>query len=123
MVLENVSQEFESLETLAGVQSFFLVVNPHDPDDQGFLGGTVVGREFWRGHRGCGAPGAEAFKAQCTRVATQRSTTVHVQTIPPTVQNPASRKVPPARELKNELYAGIRHALRLVLPELEHSIN
>ena len=40
------SQELESLETLAGVQSFFLVVNPHDPDDQGFLGGTVVGREF-----------------------------------------------------------------------------
>ena len=117
------SQELESLETLAGVQSFFLVVNPHDPDDQGFLGGTVVGREFWRGHRGCGAHGAEAFKAQCTRVATQRSTTVPVQTIPPTVQNPASRKVPPARELKNELYAGIRHALRLVLPELEHSIN
>ncbi|PIL35579.1 hypothetical protein GSI_02307 [Ganoderma sinense ZZ0214-1] len=113
-VLEKVSREFESLETLAGVQSFFLVVNPHDSDDQGFLGGTVAGREFWRGHRGCGAPGAEAFKAQCMRITTQRPTAVPVQAILPTVQNTAPRKAPPAREIKNELYAGIRHALRTV---------
>ncbi len=113
-MLGNVSQELESLETLAGIQSFFLVVNPHDLDDPGFLGGTVVGREFWRGHRGCGAPGAEAFKAQCMRVATQRPHIVSAPTIPPIVQNTASRKTVPAREVKNELYAGIRHALRSV---------
>ncbi|KAI1797120.1 hypothetical protein LXA43DRAFT_1138024 [Ganoderma leucocontextum] len=113
-VLENVSQELQSLETLAGIQSFFLVVNPHDPDDQGFLGGTIVGREFWRGHRGCGAPGAEAFKAQSMRVIPQLPSTISAHTVPTTVQSTASRKKGPAREVKNELYAGIRNALRAV---------
>ena len=113
------SQELESLETLAGIQSFFLVVNPHDPDDQGFLGGTIVGREFWRGHRGCGAPGAEAFKIQCMRATTPLPNTVSSYTIPPAVQNTTSRKTSSAREIKNELYAGLRHALRSVSLRLE----
>lgn len=117
-MLENVSQELESLETLAGIQSFFLVVNPHDPDDQGFLGGTIVGREFWRGHRSCGAPGAEAFKTHCMRVTTRHPNTLSGYTIPPTVQNTTSPKTSSAREVKNELYAGLRHALRLAPPKL-----
>ena len=112
-VLQSVSQELESLEKLTGAQSFFLVVNPYDQEDQGFLGGTVVGREFWRGYRGCGAPGAEAFKAHCVRtipqfaIATTLGTTAHT-----TVPSATSRKKGPARELKTELYARIRNALR-----------
>ncbi|TBU48852.1 hypothetical protein BD309DRAFT_986978 [Dichomitus squalens] len=113
-VLKSVSQELESLETLTGAQSFFVIVNPHDQDDQGFLGGTVVGREFWRGHRGCGAPGAEAFKTQCLRVVPQLTTAAFGPTTRRTVSNANSRKKGPARELKTELYAGVRDALRAV---------
>lgn len=69
-ILRSTSRILESLHDLAGLQSFFLVVNPHDPEDEGFLGGTVLGREFWRGHRGCGVAGAEAFRTQCVKAIT-----------------------------------------------------
>ncbi|KAI0635935.1 hypothetical protein C8Q77DRAFT_1270176 [Trametes polyzona] len=117
-ILLNVSQHLESLETLAGLQSFFLVVDPNDPVDEGFLGGTVLGREFWRGHRGCGSAGAQMFKAQCARSAHARQRS-HA---PPTAIDPALLPAPaspapagtkgPARELKTELYAAMRSALR-----------
>ncbi len=108
----------ESLETLAGLHSFFLVVDPTDQADEGFLGGTLCGREFWRGHRGCGAPGAQIFKAQCIRAAQSRRHNLAAPTmIDPTLlpapmsQAPAGTKGT-ARELKAELYAAMRDALR-----------
>ncbi|KAI0775220.1 hypothetical protein BD413DRAFT_471784 [Trametes elegans] len=114
--LLDVSKQLETLELLGGLQSFFLVVDPNDPTDEGFLGGTPLGREFWRGHRGCGAAGAQAFKARCTRSAP--SWPSHTPPIDPALL-PAS--TPPAsttgskgsaRELKTELYAAMRDALR-----------
>lgn len=108
----------ESLETLAGLQSFFLVVDPTNQADEGFLGGTLSGREFWRGHRGCGSPGAQMFKAHCVRAAQSRP---HSHD-PPTMIDPTllPTPVPPvttgtkgsARELKAEIYAAMRDALR-----------
>lgn len=46
------SRLLESLGSVSGIQSFLLAVDPStsDPDDA-FLGGTVTGREFWRGLR------------------------------------------------------------------------
>ncbi|KAH9850376.1 hypothetical protein C2E23DRAFT_836259 [Lenzites betulinus] len=120
-VLLDVSRNLESLETLAGLQSFFLVVDPSAQEDNGFLGGTIAGREFWRGHRGCGSAGAQMFKAQCTRSAHMSQRPTYPQpvaidpmllprpapTSPPTVEAKGS-----ARELKTELYAAMRDALR-----------
>ncbi|RPD74796.1 hypothetical protein L226DRAFT_571079 [Lentinus tigrinus ALCF2SS1-7] len=115
-VLRAISQELESLDTLAGLQSFFLVVNPNDPADEGFLGGTIKGREFWRGHRGCGVAGAQAFKAQCTRVQSQLATPTTISAPLPTTlplsTSVLSRKRPQAREVKSELYGAMRDALR-----------
>lgn len=124
--MQGISLEFEALETLAGLQSFFLVIDPSDQDDVGFLGGTVQGREFWRGHRGCGAAGAEAFKARYMRTQ-QKLPSYRLSPIshPPTLTHSGLQPPPPpiteapymkggARELKTELYAAFRDALRSV---------
>ncbi|KAI0331925.1 hypothetical protein GY45DRAFT_1321749 [Cubamyces sp. BRFM 1775] len=119
-LLVDVSQRLESLETLAGLQSFFLAVDVGDPDDGGFLGGTLLGREFWRGHRGCGLSGAKAFKARC-----KPTSAWHAPAATPSITtiSPAFRPAPPpapqasgakctARELKATLYSAMRDALR-----------
>ncbi|KAI0833482.1 hypothetical protein BC628DRAFT_1507326 [Trametes gibbosa] len=117
-VLLDVSLKLESLEALAGLQSFFLAVDPYVQEDDGFLGGTIAGREFWRGHRGCGSAGAQMFKAQCARSAqaSQRIYSQPVVTDPILVSTatslPASGAKGSARELKTELYAAMRDALR-----------
>ncbi|KAI8980174.1 hypothetical protein BD414DRAFT_493863 [Trametes punicea] len=117
--LMNVSQQLESLETLAGLQSFFLVVDPNDQVNEGFLGGTACGREFWRGHRGCGSSGAQAFKARCKRPerlwqASFRPAAIDsalgVAPALPTLTGTWSKS--PARELKATLYSAMRDALR-----------
>ncbi|KAI0649105.1 hypothetical protein C8Q79DRAFT_948831 [Trametes meyenii] len=116
-ILMAVSQQLESLETLVGLQSFFLVVDPTNQDDDGFLGGSVQGREFWRGHRGCGAAGAQAFKARCARAAPalhthHTSAAVDAVFQQSSIQPPATGTKGSARELKGELYAAMRDALR-----------
>ncbi|KAH9945182.1 uncharacterized protein BXZ73DRAFT_73369 [Epithele typhae] len=115
--LQTISQQLESLEALVGLQSFFLAVRPSDPDDAGFLGGTNIGREFWRGHRGCGAPGAELFKTQCARAQNLNMSSVLTAVAPlPTVSvHPATnptRKKQPAHEVKTQLYGAFRDKLR-----------
>ncbi|KAI0303751.1 hypothetical protein B0F90DRAFT_1319989 [Multifurca ochricompacta] len=62
-ILLSTSQVLESLQDIAGVQSFFLAINPNDADDEGFLGGTTLGREFWRSLRGGGTAGAKSLKS------------------------------------------------------------
>ena len=113
-VLCETSRALESLSEVAGVQSFILAVDPSEPSDGGFLGGSIVGREFWRGLRGGGEGGARAFKAHSiNRLQRQPSSTniVHIQ--------PKSSSAPPkggaARSLKNELYESVRNALRYAL--------
>lgn len=100
----------ESLSEVAGVQSFILAVDPSKTSDNGFLGGSVVGREFWRGLRGGGEGGARAFKAYSIN---------HLQHQPAsrnTVQVLKSATPPlkggPAKSIKNELYESVRNALR-----------
>jgi len=61
-ILNHVSKLLESLERVAGLQSFFLIVNPYNPTDEGILGGTAKGRNFWQGQRGCGPAGVQAFR-------------------------------------------------------------
>lgn len=69
-----ISHLLESLERVAGLQSFFLVVNPYNSSDEGFLGGTTTGRDFWQGHRGCSTAGAQAFRLFAAHSAASGST-------------------------------------------------
>jgi hypothetical protein len=109
-ILCDTSRILESLSEVAGVQSFLLAVDPSAPSDGGFLGGSVVGREFWRGLRGGGEGGARALKAHSInhiqRQPASRST-VHI--------SKPSSPPPKARSLKNELYESVRNALRYAL--------
>ncbi|KZT00803.1 uncharacterized protein LAESUDRAFT_816334 [Laetiporus sulphureus 93-53] len=113
-VLRTTSRTFESLQTIAGLQSFFLVVNPTDLSDEGFLGGTLLGREFWRCHRGCGTAGAKAFQHECVKalqMKAQSSMHGNMEALPPLVNAPQQKKGP-AGTLKAEVYSSVRNAIR-----------
>ncbi|KAF7336644.1 hypothetical protein MVEN_02098900 [Mycena venus] len=114
-VLSDASRILESLCDVSGVQSFLLAVDPSasDPTSSGFLGGSMLGREFWRGHRGGGDAGAKAFKLHCFKSGARTPTTSNAEasssaTAPP----PSIPKIAPARSLKADLYDGVRKALR-----------
>ncbi|KAG6817689.1 hypothetical protein H0H87_005448 [Tephrocybe sp. NHM501043] len=112
-VLCDVSNLLESLFEIAGIQSFVLAVDPLSASDAGFLGGTVVGREYWRGLRGGGDAGAKGFKAFCLRDL-ESSFPQIPRPDPSVINSTLPAKLPPARSLKTELYDGIRKALRTV---------
>ena len=107
-----ISQALETLATTLSVQSFVLAVDPFDPSDDGFLGGTTTGREFWRGLRGGGAPGALAFKEHCRRSYGPQNPAV--VTLPVSAPTTSKSKKTPASLLKSEVYAAVRAALRFV---------
>ncbi|KAF9790821.1 hypothetical protein BJ322DRAFT_1104472 [Thelephora terrestris] len=112
--LRSVSQTLETLAAMLSVQSFILAIDPLDPFDEGFLGGTTTGREFWRGLRGGGAPGALAFKDHCRRsCGPQTSTALMPSFSAPTIPKSKSKsKRTPASLLKSEVYTAVRAALR-----------
>ncbi|KAF9003968.1 hypothetical protein BDQ17DRAFT_1541630 [Cyathus striatus] len=115
-VLCDASRILESLCETAGVQSFLLAVDPFDASDAGFLGGSVMGREFWRGMRGGGEAGARTFKSQFVKHQPQPSLQPpRTESLPSTssAQTIASpSKITPAKSLKLELNDAIRKALR-----------
>lgn len=116
-VLRYTSQTLDALHDIAGLQSFFLVVNPCDPADEGFLGGTVLGREFWRGHRGCGVAGARAFQVQSMKAREEESAhnpMARVLLDQPAMVNIPPQKKGPASSLKAEVYTGVRNAIRSI---------
>ena len=110
-ILRATSRILETLEELAGLQSFFLVVNPSDPSDEGFLGGTLLGREFWRCHRGCGTTGAKLFQEQCMKAREAKMSGEPALPDAPLVSAPPKKKGP-AGSLKTEVYAAVRDAVR-----------
>lgn len=109
LILVSTSQTLEALHQTAGLHSFFLAVDPTDPTDNGFLGGTVLGREFWRGLRNGGVSGAKAFKMQTMSFHSSTLESFHDHHQAP---NASMDKRTPAQRLKSEVYAGIRTALR-----------
>ena len=109
-VLCDTSRVLESLSEVSGVQSFILAVDPSEPSDNGFLGGSVVGREFWRGMRGGGDGGARAFKAHSINHLQRQPASKNIVPIPKS--SPPPPKGGSARSLKNELYESVRNALR-----------
>lgn len=108
------SKILENLSTSSGVQSFLLAIDPFDSSDGGFLGGSLLGREFWRGLRGGGETGARSFRSHY--LAQLQSKTLQ-RDITPAEPQPSLPPVPKAKLLKNELYESVRHALRFVLPD------
>ena len=110
-VLLSTSQILESLQITAGVQSFVLAINPNDAEDEGFLGGSSLGREFWRSLRGGGTAGVKTLKSLA--ISTLQNSTppahaaVHGSGIP-------SRTRETAHTLKSEVYARVRALLRHV---------
>ncbi|KAG5643012.1 hypothetical protein DXG03_001750 [Asterophora parasitica] len=110
--LYNTSRALESLGEVAGIQSFVLAVDPNDPSDMGFLGGSIVGREFWRGMRFGGEAGAKTFKAQCLReLESQSAPPFGREEAPSSRASSVSAKGPPAKSVKNTLYENVRKAL------------
>ncbi|KAH9481383.1 hypothetical protein JR316_0005908 [Psilocybe cubensis] len=109
-ILCDASHILESLSAVSNTQSFLLAINPSDPSDQGFLGGSVVGREFWRGLRGGGVQGAKAFKVYCANLISQAEASQNPSNAGKSERNVST---PPAKSIKSELYESVRNALRL----------
>ncbi|GAW02141.1 hypothetical protein LENED_003776 [Lentinula edodes] len=107
-ILVNLSRILESLSGVFGIESFLLAVDPEDITSQSFLGGTIIGREFWRGMRAGGESGAKAFKEQCIKNKGNSSKFIS----PSSVINVSSKQS--AKNVKVELYEGVRNALRTV---------
>ncbi|KAF8968153.1 hypothetical protein BDZ97DRAFT_1697040 [Flammula alnicola] len=106
------SRILESLSETSGVQSFLLAVDPKEASDGGFLGGSVIGREFWRGMRGGGETGARAFKAfSTTHLETKPKGIGHAQIMERNSSTPPP-KGGAAKSIKSELYESVRNALR-----------
>jgi hypothetical protein len=104
------SQVLESLQSAAGIQSFVLAVNPYDADDEGFLGGSPLGREFWRSLRGGGTAGTKALKSLAvSALQTSSFSTVGLQRT-----GVLSSQKETAHSLKSEVYARVRTLLRRV---------
>ncbi|KAG6812956.1 hypothetical protein H0H92_015075 [Tricholoma furcatifolium] len=97
----------ESLRAVTGVESFALSVNPENPSDNGFLGGTMLGRRYWRHMRGGGELGAKGFKSYCVRDLESYK----IEEPPPANDPP---KGPNSKSLKTELYDLFRKELRTV---------
>ncbi|CAA7266994.1 unnamed protein product [Cyclocybe aegerita] len=112
-ILRDTSRILESLSETSGVESFLLAVDPHEPTDAGFLGGSLRGREFWRGMRGGGEGGARLFKSHLVnQLQTQQRVTAVVQTRDLERQVSTPPKGGPSRSIKTELYESVRSALR-----------
>ncbi|EAU85478.2 hypothetical protein CC1G_06379 [Coprinopsis cinerea okayama7 len=115
-ILMDTSRILENLAETSGVQSFFLAIDPQDNLDPGFLGGSLRGREFWRGLRGGGEPGARAFKQFCLKfeqVAEHPSALSDPYGSPQTPQ-PSTSVKQDARTIKSDLYDTVRTLLRSV---------
>lgn len=114
--LQAVAAQLDALRTTAGLEAFFLAVDPADgTDDSGFLGGTTLGRDFWRGLRNGGDAGARLFKHQCkaASVAARSSGAAAASSCATGSERTLSgTRRTPAVALKNNLYNEMRTALR-----------
>jgi len=108
-ILSSTCQVLESLQVTAGVQSFVVAINPNDAEDEGFLGGSSLGKEFWTSLRGGGTAGAKALKSLAISTlqdpSSPSTSTFHGTGMP-------SRQKETAHSLKSEVYARVRTLLR-----------
>ncbi|KAI9455994.1 hypothetical protein F5148DRAFT_1002144 [Russula earlei] len=117
-ILLSTSRALESLHATAGVQSFVLAVNPNDTEDEGFLGGSPLGREFWRSLRGGGMAGVKALKSLAISTFQDSSPSSHIALHGTGIP---FRQRETAHSLKSDVYARARTLLRHVLDTLSTS--
>ncbi|THV03249.1 hypothetical protein K435DRAFT_775126 [Dendrothele bispora CBS 962.96] len=114
-ILMQASYILENLCEVAGIESFLLAVDPHDPGNESFLGGSVIGREFWRGFRNGGEHGARTFKQYCLKTKPGLDMVVG----PASTSEAAGQDMrtltskESAKSIKLELYESVRNALRV----------
>ena len=88
-----------------------VAINPNDTEDEGFLGGTPLGKEFWTSLRGGGTAGAKALKSLAISTfqdpSSPSTSTFHGIGV-------SSRQKETAHSLKSEVYARVRTLLRRV---------
>lgn len=116
-ILEGASKQLDSLLRLAGRHSLLVVINPEDEHDDGFLGGTNTGREFWLSLRNGGTIGVRHFKQYCKNSLASTASTIKspeetASTVLEASHAGSSSKASPAVVLKNQLYMEMRNALR-----------
>lgn len=114
-ILASVSHILESLHDVFDVESFVLAIDPEESfqggetTSAGFLGGSLQGREFWRGLRTGGESGARAFKEQCIKHKKPDA----IITVDPTVNaSPSISTKQSSKNIKLDLYDSMRKALR-----------
>ncbi|KIY44159.1 hypothetical protein FISHEDRAFT_67816 [Fistulina hepatica ATCC 64428] len=116
-ILREITSVLESLDHVFHIESFLLAVEPYNKRDTCFFGGSLSGREFWRGRRGGGSSGASAFRQYCLRHAPKTevtTSTVSEEQSSTSGALPASStsKMENAKTLKSDLYDLVRQLLR-----------
>ncbi len=84
-----------------------------DGDDGGFLGGSLMGREFWRRMRNGGESGARSFRTYCMKEMDipQQGCSADVVVAADAPETTAIKRTT-AKNVKSELYEKARVALR-----------
>lgn len=119
-VLCHASHTLEILQQTADVHALILSCDLVNPESQGFLGGSPLGREYWRQLRGGGFEGAQKLK-EFVRRNKNKSQSINIRDVgnvgvalkdeAPIVAGP---KKTPASATRNDLYIAIRDQLRSV---------
>ena len=113
--LISTSTALESLHAATGVHTLLVSVDPYDATGSGFVGGTPLAREFWRGMRGGGEKGAVALRSVALRAQESGSGGgsggVNVEEVAALA---SAKGKSPAYKLKTDVYAKVRTALRYV---------
>lgn len=99
----------------------------YDSYDASYIGGTDLGKEFWMGLKGGGLNGARAFRVKCQMRREAEAQSLNLDISSPASLTPShpnhirasdSEAVPSMKmksgDVKTELYAAVRHALRFV---------
>jgi len=128
------SKALQLLNTTTGMDSLLLVVSPIAPSsnsssgslasESSWIGGSNLGKEFWMGLKGGGVNGARAFRIKsqmkCETDFQKGSSNLNRSAVVPPTPPPADtssatsgRKVK-SGDVKTELNAAVRQALRFV---------
>lgn len=117
-VLCHTSHTLEILQQTADVHALVLSCDLINPESLGFLGGSPLGREYWRQLRGGGFEGAQKLK-EFVRRNKNKASAVNIRDVgnvgvPLVDEKPvvAGPKKTPAGVTRNDLYIAIRDNLR-----------
>jgi hypothetical protein len=111
ILLSIISSTLQKIHAVFSLDSMLLVVSPLDNSDA-WLGGSLIGREFWRGLRGGGDAGSRAFK-NASKAAHDSLHGHSVSTLSSQTQDPPLVPLK-SQAIKSELVRVVRQKLRRV---------